>query len=96
MFDVPHFKRVLNEYCPSLTIVDSDHDIPGYQYAYVPDVFHPRDLYTRITGKWNSLPEMENIHLERFRKDFDKVMEDPGVDIYHEGESMQLYSKSLH
>lgn len=82
-FDVAHFKQTLNQFCPALTIVDSIYNIPEFHTAFMPQPLQPRDLFSRATGKAAYHQEMLNDHAVTFRKDFDKVMADPGPLIYH-------------
>jgi hypothetical protein len=73
MADVAFLRQAITEFCPQMVTLDKVEMVPGYESAFSPPPFNPKDIYTQATG----LPNNEgliNDHVDSFRVDFDKVM----------------------
>jgi hypothetical protein len=71
--DVDHLKQAIAEFCPQMVILDTVEMVPGYETAFSPPPFNPKDIYTQATGLSNN-QGLINDHVDTFRADFDKVM----------------------
>lgn len=82
MWDETHLYNSLAEACPQLRIAKSAAHVPSFTFATLPEPVNLLTLYATAHGVdegpgYGAWPHMQNLHLDTFRADLDKLYPAP-------------------